>query len=222
MVDIDSGKMVMSTKEDLLQVSPLLNTPPLAIPLKLYGIKKSTSSLSQDDLAAVIDKVGNNHSSLAWCWVSLICQTSKTFPLPANVRYNMNVENDGNLALDLVELGLFEIITSLAEWEKEVSDNGLDWMLDPMTMPSSLSFLPNPVPLAVGQWLLVSVEELEYIFNGAVEKEPDIETLHVNRIAVQFKPLLINSTFDQDQDYIYWSIKRISHQVWFYNFVNIT
>ena len=134
----------------------------------------------------------------------------------------MNVENDGNLALDLVELGLFEIITSLAEWEKEVSDNGLDWMLDPMTIPSSSSFLPNPVPLAVGQWLLVSVLGLEYTFNGAVEKEPDIETLHVNRIAVQFKPLPINSMFDQYQEDIYWSIKRISHQVWSYNFVNIT
>ena len=42
--------------------------------------------------------------------------------------------------------------------------------------PQKLSFMPHPLPLAVGQWLHVSVERLEYPLEEGQEREPDIMT----------------------------------------------
>ena len=48
LVDIDSGEVFRSSRQDLIQLSPfLLSLPPLAIPLKLYGVKKVDSQFSE-------------------------------------------------------------------------------------------------------------------------------------------------------------------------------
>ena len=104
-----------------MQVSPfLLCQPPLASPLKLYGVRKSCSALSDDDRAAVFDKIGKKSSTPFWCTVSVMEKNLDQFPLPANVRYTILDEYDGNLALDLLEMGLCDVITSFSQWEKEM------------------------------------------------------------------------------------------------------
>merc|ERR1719186_592374 len=59
LLDIDSGEEFWADGQELRQVSPsLLSKPPLAIPLKLYGVRKTTYTLSEDDRAAVLDNMG--------------------------------------------------------------------------------------------------------------------------------------------------------------------
>ena len=94
-----------------------------------------------------------------------------------------------------------------------MSDNGLDWMLDPMAEPHSLTFMPHPLPLAVGQWVAVSVEGLEYPVVRGQEQEPDISTPDANRIGVQVRNLPANSTFDKFCDPICSSLSIVESQV---------
>ena len=94
-----------------------------------------------------------------------------------------------------------------------MADHGLDWMLDPMSAPPPLTFLPHPLPLAVGQWLHISVEALEYPLDGGAETEPDLNTPDANRIGVQFRPLSSESSFDQNRDNICESLKAVTPQV---------
>eukprot|EP00092_Neocalanus_flemingeri_P097061 GFUD01123640.1.p1 GENE.GFUD01123640.1~~GFUD01123640.1.p1 ORF type:complete len:381 (-),score=108.82 GFUD01123640.1:60-1055(-) len=152
-------------------------------------------------------------SSPFLCSVSLMERNLIHFPLPANIRYTMVEEYDGNLALDMVDLGPFSVITSLSEWEEEIADHGLEWMLDPMLVPLPLSTLPHPVPLAVGQWLHVSVEGLGYYLVGGEEHEPDVDTPGANKISVHIQPLDSMSTFDNHQQEIRQSLRIISPQV---------
>ena len=105
------------------------------------------------------------------------------------------------------------MINNHAQWEAEVSDHGLDWMLDLMSVPHSLAFMPHPLPLLVGQWVPLQVEGLEYPLVGGKEQEPDIATLDANRIAVQVRDLPRSSTFDQFREEIGHSLKVIGHQV---------
>ena len=73
LADVDSGEVFSSPRQNLMQVSPfLLCQPPLASPLKLYGVRKSCSALSDDDRAAVFDKIGKKSSTPFWCTVSVI------------------------------------------------------------------------------------------------------------------------------------------------------
>merc|ERR1719186_1892307 len=216
LLDIDSGEEFWADGQDLRQVSPsLLSKPPLAIPLKLYGVRKTNYTLSEDDRAAVLDNMGKKSSSSApfWCCISLMEKDLQNFPLPANVRYTVVEVNDGNLALDLVQMGLYVVITSCSRWEKEVSDHGLDWMLDTMSAPPPLTFLPHPLPLSVGQWLHVSVEALEFPLEGGAEREPDLNTPDANRIGVQFRPLASHTSFDQHQENICQSLKTATPQI---------
>jgi hypothetical protein len=215
LVDIDSGEVFSSARENLLEVSPsLLCKPPLAIPLNLYGVRKSCTALGDDETDAVFDKIGKKTSTPFWCTVSVLEKNLDQFPLPAYVRYTILEEHDGNLALDLVEMALCDVITSFSQWEMEVSDHCLDWMLDPMSAPNTLSFMPHPLPLAVGQWMHVSVEGLEYPLDArGLEKEPDITTPDANRISVQVKHLSSMSAFDQHQEEIVQSLAVVAPQV---------
>ena len=216
LVDIDSGEVFSSSRENLLEVSPsLLCKPPLAIPIKLYGVRKSCSALSDEDRTALFDKIGKKTSTPFWCTVSVLEKNLDQFPLPAHVRYTVQEDYDGNMALDLVEMGLCDVITSFSQWEMEVSDHCLDWMLDPMSVPNTLSFMPHPLPLAVGQWLHVSVEGLEYPIDAerGLEREPDINTPDANRIGVQIKHLSSKSAFDQHQEDIAQSSAVVAPQV---------
>jgi len=213
LVDVDSGEVFLSPKQNLLEVPPsLLCKPPLAIPLKLYGVRKCCSALSDDARAAVSDKIGKKNWSPFLCTVSVMEKNLDQFPLPANVRYTVLEENDGNLALDLLEMGLCDVITSLSQWENEMSDHCLDWMPGPMSVPNTLSFMPHPLPLAVGQWLHVSAEGLDYPLEGGVEREPDLTTPNANRIGVHIKHLSSKSTFDH-QDDIAQSLAVVAQQV---------
>eukprot|EP00092_Neocalanus_flemingeri_P033002 GFUD01035893.1.p1 GENE.GFUD01035893.1~~GFUD01035893.1.p1 ORF type:complete len:931 (+),score=248.18 GFUD01035893.1:289-3081(+) len=216
MVDIDSGEMFVSDTQILRKCPPsLLSKPPLAIPLKLYGVRKTTSALCEAGRAAVLEKMREKSKFVSplWCSVSIMERNRTHFPLPANVRYTMVEEYDGNLALDLLEVGLCDVIKSCNEWEKEFADHGLDWMLDLMSVSVPLTFLPHPLPLAVGQWLHVSVEALEFPLLGGEEHEPGVETPDANRIGVHIRPLDSKSTFDQHQQEICRSLRTISPQI---------
>merc|ERR1719318_999232 len=169
LIDVDSGEVFSLPKQNLLEVPPsLLCKPPLAIPLKLYGVRKCCSALSDDARAAVSDKIRKKHWSPFLCTVSVMEKNLDQFPLPANVRYTVLEENDGNLALDLLEMGLCDVITSFSQWENEMSDHCLDWMLGPMSVPNTLSFMPHPLPLAV------VAQQVLKLNNSAVEAKASL------------------------------------------------
>ena len=71
-------------------------------------------------------------------------------PLPANVRYTVVEEYNWNMELDLVELGLCDVIYNFSQWSEAMSTHGLDWMLDPMAGRHSLSFCPTLNHLLLG------------------------------------------------------------------------
>ena len=225
LVDIDSGEVFRSSRQDLIQLSPfLLSLPPLAIPLKLYGVKKVDSQFSEKARCEACTYVGTSSSlsDMNSCIVSVMERNLEDLPLPATVRYSMYEveENGGNVALDLVEVGLCQVITSHAQWEAEVSDHGLDWMLYLISIPHSLAFMPHPLPLVVGQWVPVQVEGLEYPLVGGKEQEPDIATPDATRIAVQVRDLPAGSTFDQFSKEIGHSLKVIGPQVTLLTFLS--
>ena len=170
LLDLDSGKKHTVDWSLLsLPASSLLDFPPLAIPLKLYGVKKSLAELS--DLQDVhYDEVT----------VLNLALNKQRFPLPANIRF---ANNKKNLALDLLEKGSFQLIKNQADWTKEFLDHGLDKELDPREkyMKESdgksnywsivsegvkqvellnMNSLAHPLPLTVGQWLGVQVEAI--------------------------------------------------------------
>ena len=122
-----------------------------------------------------------------------------SFPLPATVRYTMKEMHDGNLALDLVEMGLCEVITNYSQWDKEMSDHGLEWMLDPMVEPPMFSCLPHPLPLVVGQWASVSVEGLD----------PGVGS----RVGVQIWGLDSREAFHQQQLEVSVALSKTDRQV---------
>ena len=213
-VDIDSGEVFIISRQNLRQASPsLLSQPPLAIPLKLYGVRKICRFLSQEARFEVFNKIKKLLSGSDCCTVSIMERHLKELPLPANVRYTVFEEHDGNIALDLLELGVCEMITNYSQWEVEMADNGLDWMLDPMAPPHNLTFMPHPLPLAVGQWVPVSVEGLEYPLVRGQEQEPDITTPDANRIGVQVRNITANSTFDKFSEEIGSSLSVLESQV---------
>ena len=164
LICIDNGEEFISVATDLHRMSPTLNTiPPLAVPLKLYGVCKKSSKLSVMDTASVLNRKWQQ-SSLQ-CTVNVLQNVRNLdLPLPAHVRYSVVDENDGNLAHDMVVSGLCDVMTSHSEWQKEVSDHELDWLLrHPMlTALPCLTFLPHPLPLFVGQWLQISVVVLVF------------------------------------------------------------
>ena len=60
---------------------------------------------------------------------------------------------------------LYSLVTSFSSWSKEL----LDTTVDPSQLPTFPSAkksenkpLPNPLPLAVGQWYQVSIEGMNY------------------------------------------------------------
>ena len=161
LVDVDSGEVFLSNHQDLHELChSLLHRPPLAIPVKLYGARKTTSALCKTGRALVMDGMKEMSPSMK-CLVFVVERDTKSFPIPVNVRYSVVEEYDGNLAKDMMKVGLCEVITSSAQWEKELSDHGLEWLLEPMSELPQLSLLPHPLPLATGQWLNISVEGLE-------------------------------------------------------------
>jgi hypothetical protein len=213
LVNIDSGEVFLSAPQDLCHVCPsLLYKPPLAIPVKLYGVRKSTSALCDTDRAVVMDSIRERSSSPFWCNVSVM-EKNMHFPLAANVRYTMVEEYDGNLALDLVEVGLCEVITSCLQLDKEMSDHRLEWMLDPMSVSPPLTILPHPLPMAVGQWLQITVEGMEFPLVGGEEHGPGVDNRDANRIGVHVRLLNSRATGDQHQQEICNSLRTVFHQV---------
>ena len=184
LLDIDSGKKY--TVDWSLLTFPtksLLDRPPLAIPLKIYGIKKRQTELTAD--------VRDLHSEEVM--VINLALKQQRFPLPANVRFAKNNNSvDGNLGLDLLEKGFFQLIKNREDWTREFLDHGLDKELDPKEKfvkesdgqanywsivtegPKPIDLLnmkclPHPVPLSEGQWLSVQVEEIMKDLKDGVE-----------------------------------------------------
>ena len=129
------------------------------------------------------------------------------------MRYSVVDENDGNLAHNMVVSGLCDVMTSHSEWQKEVSDRELDWLLQhPMlTALPCLTFLPHPLPLFVGQWLQISVVGFYCLPAGDGDKGLEQET---KRIGIH-----INSVHSELQ--LSDSMKIISSQVRIVNIVVI-
>ena len=194
LLDIDSGKKHSASWSLLsLPTSALVERPPLALPLKLYGVKKTLAELTElKDLH--YDEV---------TVISLALHPQR-FPLPANIRLaNKNQSNSvgGNLALDLIEKGFFQLIKNQEDWTREFFDHGLDSELDPKKkfvkqsegQPEywsialkrtkeiellNMKSLPHPLPLSEGQWLSVQVEDLVEDLKDGTESEPSVETRH--------------------------------------------
>ena len=194
LLDVDSGKKHRAAWSLLsLPTSALVERPPLALPLKLYGVKKT--------LAELTDVKDLHYDEVTVISLALHPQR---FPLPANIRLaNKNQSNSvgGNLALDLIEKGFFQLIKNQEDWTREFFDHGLDSELDPKKkfvkqsegQPEywsialkrtkeiellNMKSLPHPLPLSEGQWLSVQVEELVEDLKDGTESEPSVETRH--------------------------------------------
>ena len=70
------------------------------LPLKLYGVKKSFSSLSEEDQRKLRSRLPYQHI----CRVTLVSPALEA-PFPAIVHFTRQQENDGNLALEGICLG---------------------------------------------------------------------------------------------------------------------
>jgi len=114
---------------------------------------------------------------------------SKQFLCIGHIRYCMDSEDDGNMALDLVRLGMCDIITDSCTWNSEVMNHGLQWMLHLVPNLQPLSNLPNPIPIAVGCWFAATVHGIPYLLMNGKEVDPTIDSSEANRIGAHFYPL---------------------------------
>jgi len=163
----------------------LVSIPPLAVPVKLYGVQLRKNCNTDKFLSTLVKDL---HSSPCQFEVSVLERDPGQLPLVAQLRYSVERENDGNLALDLVKLNLCNIITSSEQWIEELYNHGLSWMPD-ITVPKSLSCHPHPIPLAVDSWFAAVVHGIPYVLVDGVETDPTIDDDVANRIGVHFYPL---------------------------------
>ena len=148
-MDVDSGATHTCLRKNIYKMSQqLLEIPPLAIPLKLYGVMKTNHEISIEDFLNLAAG-----PCYGYVTVSVMEENIATFPLPATVLYTRNGEdNAGNLAFFMLRKGYVRVITSLNDWTREFQDHGLKWLLDPTQPPHQLQTLPFPLPLEAGVW----------------------------------------------------------------------
>ena len=205
LLDVDSGKKHRAAWSLLsLPTSALVERPPLALPLKLYGVKKT--------LAELTDVKDLHYDEVT---VISLALNPQRFPLPANIRLANKSQSNavgGNLALDLLEKGFFQLIKNQEDWTREFFDHGLDTELDPREKfvkeregqsnywslateeikeieLLNMKSLPHPLPLSDGQWLSVRVEEVVKDLKDGTESEPSLETRHGSQVWCSLWPI---------------------------------
>ena len=168
-INIDSGQRFIITVDQVFKITrSLLNIRPLAVPLKLYGVRK-TSGVQVDAFECLqalksrtvrVSKVGNHSESEDY------------FPILANVHCSEKAEDDTNLASNLIGAGVMEMCARREELLREVRDHGLRWLLDQAggeAWPRLQALLPHPLPLAAGQWAAVRLTSAKVVSEGLVE-----------------------------------------------------
>lgn len=189
--NVDSGELGQSRLRHVFATPPsLLRISPLAIPLKLYGLKWSRSQPDWRDLAArMLEEIPRSQVTVSLLEPGL----RSSFPIPAIIRYSSDTEAglESNLALTLLDQGLVSVITSHTDWTREIQLSGLDWLNLSSHLP--LSHLPHPFPLAEGLWLEVTVQGVYYPLD---EEEPTIQCPHANRVSCHLVPLSRQSQFN--------------------------
>merc|ERR1719357_1584274 len=205
LIDIDNGRQFSSNIGSLTISSDILSSiPPLAIPVKLYGISKN-QNINSGKLIDTLNECFQN--SQYRCKVSVMGTDSKQFPCIGHIRYNMDIENDGNMALDLVRLGVCDITTNSSKWSSEVLNHGLEWMSHLVPNLQPLLSLPNPIPVAVGSWFAATAHCIPYLLLNGKEVDPTIDSSDANRIGVHFHPLTSLKLNPSDDDGINESIE---------------
>merc|ERR1719357_1840721 len=211
LIDIDNGRQFSSNIGSLTISSDILSSiPPLAIPVKLYGISKNQNI----DSGKLIDTLNECFQNSQYrCKVSVMGTDSKQFPCIGHIRYNMDIENDGNMALDLVRLGVCDIITNSSKWNSEVLNHGLEWMSHLVPNLQPLLSLPNPIPVAVGSWFAATAHGIPYLLINGKEVDPTIDSSEANRIGAHFYPLSSLMLNPSDDDGINENIEFYSPMV---------
>ena len=193
-MDVDSGATHTCLRKDVFKMSQqLLKIPPLAIPIKLYGVMKTNHEISIEDFHNL-----TAGPCFGYVTVSVMEEKIATIPLPATVLYTRNGEdNAGNLAFFMLKKGFVRVITSLNDWTKEFQDHGLEWLLDPTQPPHQLQTLPFPLPLEAGVWTCLQVEGLQYPVDAqGREQEATITDANTNRVACRLQPNLTALTYN--------------------------
>ena len=207
-INVDSGEVVICNGDILFKASrSLINTPPLAVPLKLYGVKKAVDDIGEyihEDIAG---------PQLGLVTVVVLEENVTSLPMPAHVLFTKSGSRcGGNLAFTMLSKGLVRVITSYDDWSKEFNDHGLEWMLGMNPKLHNLHILPFPLPLASGTWLSVIVEGLEYMLKDGEEVEPNIHFKDGNRAGCRVLPTnhLLNFGHDGHQQTEIGNSLRIS------------
>ena len=181
---VDSGEVLICNGDSLFKASRrLLHIPPLAVPLKLYGVKKAVGDIGEyihEDITG---------PRLGLVTVMVLEENVTALPLPAHVLFAKSGSRcGGNLAFTMLSKGLVRVITSYNDWSVEFNDHGLEWMLGMSPKLHNLDILPFPLPLASGTWLCVVVEGLEYMLKEGEEVEPNIHYKDANRVGCRVIP----------------------------------
>ena len=196
-IDVDSGEASICSGGNLYKASrPLLHIPPLAVPLKLYGVKKAVDDIRKHIPELTKDIVGPR---LGCVTVVVLEDNVTTLPLPAHVYYEKDgAKCGGNLAFSLLRKGLVRVITNYDEWSVEFNDHGLEWMLGLRPQLHNLDLLPFPLPLASGMWLSVIVEGLVYRLRDGEEVQPTVHYKDANKVGCRVIPS--NPLLDYGED----------------------
>ena len=194
-VDVDSGEVLLCDGDSLCKASrQLLHIPPLAVPLKLYGIKKTVDNIGEyihEDITG---------PQLGSVTVVVLEDNVKALPMPAHVFYDKNGSKcGGNLAFTMLKKGLVRVITTYDEWSQEFNDHGLEWLLGMSPKLHDLHVLPFPLPLASGTWLSVFVEGFEYRLKDGEEVEPTIHYKEANKVGCRVLPTNHLLNFGHDE-----------------------
>ena len=194
-VNVDSGEVLLCDGNILYKASlPLLHVPPLAVPLKLYGVKKAVGNMEEyihEELTG---------PQLGLVTVVVLEENVTALPMPAHVFYAKNGSNcGGNLAFTMLRKGIVRVITSYDDWSLEFNDHGLEWLLGMSPKLHDLYVLPFPLPLALGTWLSVFVEGLEYLLKDGEEVEPTILDKEANKVGCRVLSTNHLLNFGQDE-----------------------
>ena len=205
-MNVDSGELIKCLKENLNKISArLLHIPPLAVPVKLYGVQKIKKSLRMEDFMLTESISG---PELGLVTVAVIEESVYTLPLPANIYFVSNRDKyGGNLAFRMLKMGMVRVIVTHSEWNLEYYDHGLDWLIGMENKLHELSHLPFPLPLAAGMWLQVSVEGQEYKLRSGEEIEPTVHCSDASKVGLRVFPISSND-FEAEDPCLHSEIKH--------------
>ena len=195
---VDSGEMIKCPMEKLYKMSAsLLHIPPLAVPVKLYGVRRSRGKLRPEEFMLSESIFG---PELGLVTVAVLEDGVNTLPLPSNIYFSRDEDKyGGNLAFRMLKMGMVKVLCSFDEWYNEYNDHGLEWLIGTETKLHELSHLPFPLPLSAGMWLHVSVEGQEFKMKDGEEIEPTIHCSDASKVGLRLCPISSNDFEAEDQ-----------------------